>query len=82
MAVSIKNVEKFLDDHPDITEARRKEIMAGAQKANENGIIAGGAVEGFMDNLTVRFFREVENNFDHLRIALEDLSKFAESCKS
>ena len=75
MAVSIRNVEKFVDDHPKLIGDRKKQILAGAKKVSRKGVIAGGAVEDFMGNLTERFFREVTTNADHVQIGLTDLRR-------
>jgi len=75
MAVSIRNVEKFVDDHPQLVEGRKEKILAEAKKVSHESIIAGGAVEDFMGNLTEQFFQEVTTNIDHVQIGLTDLGR-------
>ena len=73
MAVSIRNVEKFVDDHPKLVGDRKEKILAEAKKVSRESVIAGGAVEDFMGNLTEQFFQEVTTNVDHVQIGLTDL---------
>ena len=75
MAVSIRNVEKFVDDHLKLVGDRKEKILAEAKKVSSEGVIAGGAVEDFMGNLTEQFFQEVTTNVDHVQIGLADLGK-------
>ncbi len=75
MAVSIRNVEKFVDDHPKLVGDRKEEILAGARKVSHEDVIAGGAVKSFMGDLTEQFFQEVTTNVDHVQIGLADLGK-------
>jgi len=75
MAVSIRNVEKFVDDHPKLVGSRKEKILAEAKKVSHEGIITGGAVESLMGDLTEQFFQDVTTNVDHIQIGLADLGK-------
>jgi len=75
MAVSIRNVEKFVNDHPQLVGDRKEKILAEAEKVSRKGVIVGGAVEDFMGNLTEQFFQEVTTNVDHVQIGLTDLGR-------
>ena len=75
--VSIKNVEKFVKDHP-IFFSDGDEIVAAAKAAaDEDGIISGAAVKGFMGRFTAMFFFEIMQNKEHLQIGMEELARLA-----
>ncbi len=77
MAVSIRNVEKFVKDHPELCGGQEEVILAEAKKVSHDGVIVGGAVENFMGDLTQRFFQEVTTDLDHVQIGLTDLQNLS-----
>jgi len=75
MAVSIRNIKKFFDDHPEY-EDRKEEVLSGLQErlGGQKAIVSVVAKEALGD-LAVEFFHEATNNMDHIKIGLEDLQQ-------
>lgn len=75
MSVSVRNVEKYFDDHPEFAGIKDK-FMEGIKKENEasGGIISGGTIEKlFGVPLAAEFFQEVTTDPEHIKMGLEDL---------
>ena len=75
MAISIRNVEKFLKDHPEFFDNEDEILEAAKKAANKNGVMSGAAVNGFMGRFTDMFFFEVTRNQEHINMGLEDLNR-------
>lgn len=78
MAVSIRNIGKFLNDHPELTYivgiSKELEILKKAIKESRAGIISGGTIEDLLGpELSPKFFEEVTGNAEHIRIGIEDM---------
>ncbi len=79
MAVSIRNVEKYFNDHPEIiyTELgilRLLEILKKAIRESRSGIISAGSIKDILGlELSPKFFEEVTRNVEHIRMGIEDL---------
>lgn len=71
--ISIRNVKKFLDDHPEF-ENKRQEIMEKARGLSDKGLIGGGAIEPIMGGLTKQFLQELMSSA-HRQIGHEDIRK-------
>ncbi len=72
MVISMGNIEKFFDDHPEL-ENRREKILERARKVVEEGdIIAGGNIKEIFADLAPDFERELMS-FEHIRIGTEAL---------
>ena len=74
--VSIRNVEKFVADHPELFANNKDEVLAKAKASASNGMISGEFVQGFMGVLTSRFFDEVTSSGKHLQMGIEDMVNF------
>ena len=72
MAVSIRNVEKFVKDHPELFVDTKDGVLAKAKEAANNGMIGDGSVRSFLGELTSKFFQEVMGNKEHAQISTED----------
>lgn len=76
MAVSIRNVEKFIADHPELFTDDKETVLAMAKAVSEEaGIISGGVVLDFMGRRTTLFFEEIMDSPEHVKMGLEDLAK-------
>lgn len=73
--VSIENVRKYLNDHPEIDADRKEAILTAAEAAQDENRISGGAATNLMGDLAESFFGEVTTNMEHIRIALKDLQR-------
>ena len=72
MAISIRNIEKFFDDHLELSD-RREEVLERAHKGAEGNYISVGSVPLFMEDLTEMFFNDFDKNSEHHKIVIEDL---------
>lgn len=72
--ISIRNVEKFLNDHPEIDDVKRQEILEKSQKLNDTGLIAGGAIKHIMGDLASQFLRELTSS-THRQMGHTDIKK-------
>ena len=75
--VSIRNIEKFLNEHPELYEKKYRIFGKADAKKNKDGVIAGGALKEIFDgdeNLFHSFCAEIIRE-DHIRIGLEDMGK-------
>ncbi len=81
MEVSIRNIEKYFDDHPEIIYielgiSRLLEILKKAIRESRSGIISAGSIKDILGpELSLKFFEEVTRNVEHVRIGIEDLHK-------
>lgn len=76
--VSIRNVEKFVKDHPELFSDNKDEVLAKAKAAaDKDGIMSGSAVKGFMCEFTEMFFFEATHGQEHIIMGLEDISRSA-----
>lgn len=72
--VSIRNLEKFFDDHPEFS-ARKDAVLAAAKESTENGtVMVGQVAEKILGDLSAVFFLEIEKSPAHQKIGLEDIS--------
>lgn len=74
--VSLRNIEKFIDDNPQ-SGLDKKTVMERAKEKALNGVISGGAVQEIFDDplITAFFFREIELDPEHTKMGLEDIQK-------
>ena len=73
MAVSIRNVEKFLDDHPEYGSQKDKILSGLRNKLGDQKTMGAAVAEETLGTLATEFFQEVTTNVDHIRIGLSDL---------
>ena len=74
--ISIRNVEKFLNDHLEIDEKTRKQISKKAKaNADENGIISGSAIEIIFGELKSQFLNEIMTSEEHMEMGFADIKK-------
>jgi len=74
MAFAVANIDKFINDHPEIKELtdRRLEIIKNAhEKADERGVIASGAIKDLLGDHAKAFFEEAMNDLDHIELGLQ-----------
>ncbi len=75
--VSIRNIEKFFDDHPELWEKKYKILGMADKRKDRWNIISGGALKeifGSDEDLFNLFCAEIIRE-DHIRIGLEDVGK-------
>ena len=74
MAVSVRNVHKFITDHPK-TFANPQPILEAAQRIGKGprGRITGPNAELLLGPYSKCFFEEIEKSQEHLRILEQDL---------
>ena len=77
---SIKDIEKFLNDHPELFGDNKDKILIKAKTLALNGMISGEVAHSLMGGLTDRFLSETIYNEDHFQMGNEDLIRFA--CES
>jgi hypothetical protein len=77
MAVSIRNVEKYFKDHPELASIKDRCMESiEADGAMFKGIISGGTIEQILGpRLAAEFFQEVTSDTEHVIMGLEDLKK-------
>ena len=75
MAFSIRNIEKFIDERPDLLPQKKK-LMKKARAISEDGtvIVAAAAEMIFGKELAKEFFRTLETDPIHMKIGAEDLA--------
>ncbi len=74
MAFAVANIDKFINDHPEIKELtdRRLEIIKNAhEKADERGVIASGAIKDLLGDHAKAFFEEAMNSPEHIELGLQ-----------
>lgn len=76
--VSIRNIEKFFSDHPELWE-KKFQILGRADNArSRKGVIPGGLLKeifGGDEKLLDLFCAEIASKIEHIRIGLEDIRK-------
>lgn len=73
MAVSIRNIEKFFSDHPELFK-RKTELLREIEKYREGKLVTAGAVKKvFGAELAYKFFKDFNDIPEHMEIALKDL---------
>jgi len=73
MAVSIRNIEKFIDDTA-VLRKKKASLMARAREIADSLAMGHGEVKEILgDKWSVRFFQVVISNPNHIKIGLEDL---------
>jgi len=73
--ISIRNVEKYLQDHGEIPQAEKDNLLAVFKVAAENGLVSGGMAGKILGPRTKAFFQEVESDPVHIQIGIEDIVK-------
>jgi len=73
--VSVRNLQKFFDDHPELAESKELALAKARELATESGIVMGGAVSEILGSqlLAQRFFREFDRSPEHLGMCMEDM---------
>ncbi len=79
--VSIRNIEKYLNDHPELWAIRESIMKRARQYAEPNsGIISGGAVTRFiLGEIAKDFFNEILSEDLHRQMFNEDVKKLTNS---
>ena len=76
MAFSMRNVEKFLNDHPELfSETQKGEILTKAKESSFNGLFVGVQGEELFGEFAQIFFQEITANKEHIEMGLKDLRK-------
>lgn len=77
MAVSIRNVKKYFEDHLELADIKDKVIKGAEKEAKKGkGIICAGTMKNLLGaKLSHEFFKEVTENFEHIKMGLEDFRK-------
>ena len=74
--ISMRNVEKFLKDHPEISCDIQGMILAKAKElADRHGIIWMGHLSDLMREYSRTFLDEILDNQEHVKIGFEDLNR-------
>ena len=72
---AVANIDKFMDDHPEIKKFQgpsRMEILSKAyEAADERGVLASGSVKEILGEHAGQFFTEAENSLEHMQIGLQ-----------
>ena len=72
--ISIKNIEKFIDDHPEL-ELDKIQVLKKARDFCDEGVIMGGAVEQILGEHKEIFFQEISTDFEHIKLGMEDMTR-------
>jgi hypothetical protein len=72
--ISIRNVEKYLQDHGEIPQAEKDNLLAVFKVAAENGLVTGGMTGKILGPRAKAFFQEIESDPEHIQIGLEDIA--------
>ena len=75
MSVSIRNVEKYLNDHQELAGCKDSVLNRAQEYASPNGIISGGAVKFILGEIADDFLQAVTTDNDHIALWLEDIKK-------
>jgi hypothetical protein len=75
MAVSIRNIEKFFDDHPEFNDSREQIITRCRQAATRN-IINEEDVSKIMAAVLLVFINDIENDEEHRAIWDKEFAEF------
>ncbi|MEN8252173.1 MAG: hypothetical protein ABFQ53_01165 [Patescibacteria group bacterium] len=70
--ISVRNIEKFVDDHPEIGLDKSKILEQANGLAHEMVLSGGSVIDLLGDNLEILFFREFNRDVEHLKIAEKD----------
>lgn len=70
--ISLRNFEKFFNDHPETPD--KDKILKEAKKQATFKLIMGGQAERILGDLAKQFFLEVENDPEHIRMGMEDMA--------
>jgi len=74
MAVSVRNVEKFVKDHPrDFPKPRATIKQAREIGGGSRGRISAANVELLLGAMRTEFFKEFDRDPEHAKILAEDL---------
>jgi len=81
--ISIRNIELYLNDHPEIPAESRDEILKKAKSfADPNGVISGsGTLKTILGNLSETFLKEIIAIEMHIKMAMEDIRKGSNKSK-
>ena len=70
---SVRNVEKFLDDHPEL-DLDRKEILKNAGSASHKNVLSGASAAELFGVYEELFFAELLSDAKHRQMGLEDMN--------
>ena len=72
--VSIKNIEKFLEDHPELSDKKYQILGRADALKSKNGVIFGGSLdEIFTDKNILDLFCAEIASAEHLKLAHGDI---------
>ena len=69
--ISVRNIKKFLDDHPEISNA--DEILVQAEELAKNGILSGGAIKILFPKHINEFVQAIEHDPEHIEMGVKDI---------
>ena len=78
MSVSIRNVEKFFDDHPEFEYLREDAISKSRNLANLD-IISGYYIPEILGALAQQFLNDLKADEEHQKLWEEDFAKLKEA---
>jgi hypothetical protein len=71
MPVALKNVELFIDQHPELRCQRELILARARKKLLPNSLLPGREVEQLLGELAQTFFEEFAHSKDHIQIILD-----------
>ena len=73
---SIRNVEKFVDDHPQLFNDKEAVMQRAREIAGDGKIIMGGGAEMiFGKKVASMFFGALQSDMQHMAIGLKDMAE-------
>jgi hypothetical protein len=79
MSVSIRNVEKFFNDHPEFEYLREDTISVFRKEANAHNIMSGFYVTRVFGALAHQFLNDLKADEEHQKLWEEDFAKMKKS---
>lgn len=65
MSVSIRNFEKFFEEHPEHSELKESALAQAKLHADSRGIIPGQSVQRCLGNIAPKFFKAIQT-YEHM----------------
>lgn len=71
--VSIKNIEKFFQDHPELYEVKYQTLGRADRIVNPQGLISSGGLPlVFLDQKILQMFlHDIQTDREHIKIGIE-----------
>ncbi|MFC1617680.1 hypothetical protein ACFL2B_00190 [Patescibacteria group bacterium] len=73
--ISIRNVEKFFNDHPEHDDAKNAVMKKAREVADKNGVILTRDAQECLGQFATQLFTEMRSDIKHIMMGIEDLKK-------